>query len=39
MTDSPSMHATGTVHVTCVECHGGNPQIAEGRRAGLGGLQ
>jgi hypothetical protein len=28
MTDSPSMHTTGTVYVTCVDCHGGNPQIS-----------
>ena len=34
MTDSPSMHATGTVHVTCVECHGGNPQIAKAGEPG-----
>jgi hypothetical protein len=28
MTDSPSMHTTGTVYVSCVDCHGGNPQIS-----------
>ena len=28
LTDSPSMHTTGTVYVTCVDCHGGNAQIS-----------
>jgi hypothetical protein len=28
LTDSPSMHTTGTVSLTCVYCHGGNPIIA-----------
>src|SRR6185437_8732434 len=26
-TDSASMHPTGTVHLTCTECHGGNPAV------------
>ncbi len=28
LTDSPSMHTTGTVSLTCVYCHGGNATIA-----------
>jgi hypothetical protein len=27
MTDSPTMHTTGTVSITCVDCHGGNSAI------------
>ena len=27
MTDSPTMHTTGTVFVGCVDCHGGNAEI------------
>jgi hypothetical protein len=27
MTDSPTMHPTGTVNVTCVDCHGGNGSV------------
>ena len=26
-TDEPSMHATGTVHLACVDCHGGDSTI------------
>src|SRR4051812_5908973 len=26
-TDSASMHPTETVHLGCVDCHGGNPEI------------
>ena len=29
MTDSPTMHTTGTVALTCVDCHGGNNAIAK----------
>ena len=31
-TDEPTMHATGTVHLACVDCHGGDSsvQIAPG---------
>ena len=29
MTDSPTMHTTQTVYVSCVDCHGGNAQIAK----------
>jgi hypothetical protein len=25
--DSPTMHATGTVHLGCTDCHGGNAEI------------
>jgi hypothetical protein len=31
MTDSATMHPTGTVYLSCVDCHGGNAQI---QRAG-----
>jgi hypothetical protein len=27
LTDSPTMHSTGTVYISCVECHGGNAEI------------
>jgi hypothetical protein len=27
MTDAPTMHATGTVFISCAGCHGGNSQI------------
>ncbi len=27
MTDSPTMHTTGTVSISCVDCHGGNSAI------------
>ena len=27
MTDSPSMHPTGTVRLGCTDCHGGHPDI------------
>src|SRR5262249_18622862 len=27
-TDAPTMHPTGTVVLTCVDCHGGNGTIA-----------
>src|SRR5580692_9547826 len=26
--DSPTMHTTGTVHLGCIDCHGGDSQIA-----------
>src|ERR1035438_896162 len=26
--DSPTMHTTGTVHLGCTDCHGGNAKIA-----------
>src|SRR5215475_423557 len=26
-TDSPTMHPTGTVYISCVDCHGGNASI------------
>src|SRR5579862_4332754 len=26
-TDSPTMHSTGTVQISCVDCHGGNASI------------
>src|SRR6185437_5883102 len=28
LTDSPTMHTTGTVYVSCVDCHGGNVSIS-----------
>lgn len=28
-TDSASMHPAGTVHLTCTECHGGNPAVMQ----------
>ena len=28
MTDSPTMHSTGTVYLTCVDCHGGNAGVS-----------
>jgi len=36
MTDSPTMHPTGTVNVGCVDCHGGNGsvQIPSGAQPG-----
>jgi hypothetical protein len=27
MTDSPSMHTTGTVRLGCTDCHGGHPEV------------
>jgi hypothetical protein len=35
-TDEPTMHSTGTVHLACVDCHGGDSaiQIAPGTSAG-----
>ena len=29
-TDSPSMHPTGTVQLTCVQCHGGDASVERG---------
>ena len=29
-TDSPTMHPTGTVRLTCVACHGGDPNVDRG---------
>ena len=26
-TDSPSMHSTGTVHLSCIDCHGGKAAV------------
>jgi hypothetical protein len=26
-TDSPTMHSTGTVYISCVDCHGGNATV------------
>jgi hypothetical protein len=26
-TDAPTMHPTGTVHITCVDCHGGDASV------------
>ncbi|HLW76369.1 MAG TPA: hypothetical protein VKS01_05275 [Bryobacteraceae bacterium] len=39
MTDSPTMHPTGTVALTCVECHGGDAIIRAPANAKLGSPQ
>src|SRR5579871_3473335 len=36
MTDSPTMHPTGTVALTCVDCHGGDPTISLPSNSKLG---
>src|SRR5581483_1389534 len=39
MTDSPSMHSTGTVRLGCTDCHGGNPGIQPPAGAQKGSTQ
>ena len=34
LTDSPSMHTTKTVYVSCVDCHGGSPQYPKAGEPG-----
>jgi hypothetical protein len=29
LTDAPSMHTTGTVHLTCTDCHGGKDDVVK----------
>jgi hypothetical protein len=36
MTDSPTMHSTGTVYLSCVDCHGGNASISRAVSAAPG---
>ena len=38
-TDSPTMHTTGTVHLSCTDCHGGKPDIQPPAGAQKGSAQ
>src|SRR5579862_5900480 len=38
-TDSPSMHNTGTVHLSCTDCHGGKADIQPPAGAQKGSAQ
>jgi hypothetical protein len=39
MTDSSTMHSTGTVYLTCVDCHGGNADISRPANASPGSVE